>query len=407
MKISTIIYSYSPYTCGGADIYAEQISKHLAQRGHESVVITTRPYSGMNSLKPLLEYRDKVKIYRFYPLNLYFLPNPPRSTYLRAIWSLIDTWNPHSYYVVKSILAREKPDVVHLHSPVSLSLSMFSAVKSLKLPLILTVHDYHLLCKRTFLLHGNGDLCTNPRAICSFYRRVSRLLASGKPDIVISPSQFALDMMLNAGFFVDAAKFCLPNGVQIPKQPEEKIQNEYLDLLYLGAVSKHKGVHLLIQAFRQVKDQNLRLHIAGAGSDLGEFKNMAEGDPRIKFYGFISGETKDELFKLADLLVLPTIWYENSPNVIRESFASGIPVIASNIGGIPEMVKSGYNGALFEAGNVDELRGVLEELAQDPSKVNRLSKIASESARQYDIEEHVNQLESLYQEIGLRRDEFQ
>ena len=400
MKICTIIYSYSPYTCGGADVYAEQVSKHLAKRGHKSVVITTKPCLNISSLKPSLEYVDGVKIYRFYPLNLYFLPRPSNSTLVKGIWSLIDTWNPHPYHVVKQILAKEKPDVVHLHTPVSLSLSMFSAVKALKLPLIFTLHDYHLLCKRTFLLHGNGKLCTTPRLICKLYRKISRSIVDSKPDIVISPSQFALDMLVNEGFFHDSAKVVIPNGVEIPKQPVKKLRNEYTNFLYLGSVSKHKGVHFLVQAFRQIKDQKLRLHIAGRGPNLEELKGIAEGDQRIRFYGFVSDESKEELLKMADIFVLPTIWYENSPNVIRESFASGTPVIASRTGGVPELIENGHNGFLFEVGDVIKLKEILEEISQNPAELERLSKGASESAKKYDMGKHMNRLENLYQQIA-------
>jgi len=400
VKICTIIYSYSPYTCGGADVYAEQVSKHLAKRGHKSVVITTKPCLNISSLKPSLEYVDGVKIYRFYPLNLYFLPRPSNSTLVKGIWSLIDTWNPHPYHVVKQILAKEKPDVVHLHTPVSLSLSMFSAVKALKLPLIFTLHDYHLLCKRTFLLHGNGKLCTTPRLICKLYRKISRSIVDSKPDIVISPSQFALDMLVNEGFFHDSAKVVIPNGVEIPKQPVKKLRNEYTNFLYLGSVSKHKGVHFLVQAFRQIKDQKLRLHIAGRGPNLEELKGIAEGDQRIRFYGFVSDESKEELLKMADIFVLPTIWYENSPNVIRESFASGTPVIASRTGGVPELIENGHNGFLFEVGDVIKLKEILEEISQNPAELERLSKGASESAKKYDMGKHMNRLENLYQQIA-------
>jgi len=381
-------------------VYAEQVSKHLAQRGHESVVITTKPCSNISALKPSLEYLDGVKIYRFYPLNLYFLPRPSNSTPVKGIWSLIDTWNPHPYHVVKQILAKERPDVVHLHTPVSLSLSMFSAVKALKLPLIFTLHDYHLLCKRTFLLHANGKLCTNPIPICKLYRKISRGIVDSKPNLVISPSQFALDMLVNEGFFQNSAKVVIPNGVKIPKQPTTKVRNKYMDILYLGSVSRHKGVHFLVQAFRQLKDQKLRLHIAGRGPNLEELKDIAEGDQRIRFYGFVSDESKEELFSMADVFVLPTIWYENSPNVIRESFANGTPVIASRMGGVPELVGNGHNGFLFEAGDVGKLKDILQELSKNPSELEKLSNGASESAKKYDMEGHLNRLEKLYQQIA-------
>ena len=93
-------------------------------------------------------------------------------------------------------------------------------------------------------------------------------------------------------------------------------------------------------------------------------------------------------------------WYENSPNVIRESFAYGTPVIASRTGGVPELVENGHNGFLFEVGDVGKLREILEEMSQNPSELERLSNGAFESARKYDMKEHMNKLETLYQQIA-------
>ena len=400
MKICTIIYSHSPYNCGGADIYAENISKHLAKIGHESIVITTKPYSGLNSLKPLVEYIDDVKIYRFYPFNIYFIQNNNSKKFLeKTIWSLIDTWNFHTYKVIKNILKKEKPDVVHLHTPISISLSVFNAIHGSNIPLILTLHEYFLLCKRCFLVLGNGKICNDPNHICKFYRNISRRIVDSKPDIVISPSRFALDIHLKEGFFKGSKHIVLPLGIELNN---EKIEKNYktVDILYIGTLSKHKGVHILINAFKEIKNKNIRLHILGNGANADEFKKMTVMDSRIVFHGFKTGDELMGFYKKANIVVVPSICYDNSPMVIYESFKYRTPVIGSRIGGIPELVEEGYNGFLFEAGDVDELKEILENLIENPSKLKRLEDGAFDSVKKYDMDEHIRKLEGLYEEAS-------
>jgi len=399
MKICNVIYSYSPYNCGGADIYAENISKYFAKIGHESIVITTKPYSGIISLKPSIEYVNGIKVYRFYPFNIYFIQNNNQKNFLeKAIWSSIDTWNLHTYKVIKNILAREKPDVVHLHTPISFSFSVFNAAKGLNIPLILTLHDYFLLCKRCFLLHGNGKICSNPNPICKLYRNISKRIVDSKPDVVISPSKFALDIHTKEGLFKKSKKIVLPNGIEVPEEPIPKIKKEFIDIFYIGTILQHKGIIILIEAFKKIESGKLRLHIAGTGPLLNQLKELSGDDNRITFYGFVSDKHKENLFNLADIFVLPSIWYENFPVSIQEAFCCSTPVIGSSIGGIPELIQDGYNGFLFEPGNIEELKNIFENLANEPIKLKKMGKNAFESVKEFDMKKHTEKLEEVYED---------
>ncbi len=397
MKICQIIYSYSPYNCGGADIYAENISKSLAKNGHESIVITTKPYTGINSLKPTVGFIDGVKVYRFYPFNVYFIANDPKKNIMqKAVWSLLDTWNFHTYNVIKNILIMEKPDIVHVHTPISISLSVFNSVKSLKIPLILTIHDYFLICKRTFLLNGKGDICKNPNLICKSYRKFSKEVINSRLDAVISPSEFTLNLLDKYGFFKDTKKIVLPNGINLQEKPVDKIKNDYIDILYIGVIAKHKGVHHLVKAFSQINNDKLRLHIAGKGPLLNELKEIAEKDNRIKFYGWVSEDKKENLLRLADVSVLPSIWYENFPVSIQENFCYSTPVIGSKIGGIPELITNGYNGFLIEAGDHEKLKSILESFGKDKSILNQMGENAFKYVKKFEMQEHIDLLQKIY-----------
>lgn len=397
MKICTIIYAYPPDVCGGADVYAHRISKELSKKGHDVVVITTKPYRGLRSLKPSFEELNGIKIYRFYPMNIFSLVNlDKKPMYLKIIWQFFDLWNIHAYYIVKSVLKKEKPDVVHIHTPIWFSLSVFDAVKKLNIPSVFTLHDYLLLCRRTILLHPSGKICNKPKLICKIYQHLSKAIVNSKPDVVTSPSQFVLDMHINNQYFVKSNHVKLPLGIDIATK--KRIEKEYntIDILYVGNLVKHKGVQILIKAFRDIKESNLRLHIAGKGPYADELKRLAKNDERIIFYGFVTESKLFELYELANITVVPSIWYDNSPVVIYESFKSGTPVIGSDIGGIPELIKDGYNGYLFEAGNINELKSIINKLPHSKENLKLMHRNVLESIKKYGMNKHIESLENIY-----------
>ena len=403
MKICQIIYTYPPHATGGADIYAQRISKELSNKGHEVIVITTQPYSGLSSLKPSCTIEDGIKVHRFYPLNIYSWTNTAeQSLLLKMIWNTLDIWNLHAYLIIKNILKKENPDVVHIHTPTWVSMSAFDAIKSLKIPFIFTVHEYLLLCRRVSLLHANGEICDNPRSICKFYQKVSRSIVSSKPDLVVSPSQFVLEILNKNGFFPDSECMKLPLGITSNKQ---RIQKNYdtIDIVYTGALIRHKGVDVLINAFKNLEHDNVKLHIIGRGEEEGNLKELADNDDRIVFHGFLEGNKLISLQEKANITVMPSIWFENSPMAIYESFKFGTPVVGSNIGGIPELIEEKVNGLIYEPGSVGELENILKYLIENPEKLKKLEDGSFESSQKYDMNLHIKNLEKLYKEISDKK----
>ncbi len=400
MKICFISNLYPPYLIGGAEKYVEEIARHLSKE-NEVEIITTKPYDGLNSLKPSVETQDKLKIYRFFPINVYHTYYAKKTNNLiKPFWHLIDQWNPHTYFVVKNILKREMPDVVHTHNLGGLSLSTFYAVKSLDLPLVHTIHDYSLLCPNAMLLHSSGRICKHPKYPCKVYCCLKRKFADYKPDMVSAPSQFVLDRHIKASFFEISKTLKLPLGIELE---DTKINKDYetIDILYVGQLAKHKGIPILIEAFKKVKNKNVRLCIIGKGPNMEWFEKLSEGDERIKFYGFISESKLREHYEQANITVVPSIWYDNSPMVIYESLMNGTPVIGSRIGGIPELIEEGYNGFLFEPGNTEQLKTILAGLSEDSAKLEELSINAFNSAKNYEVGRHIKKLTEIYK--GLIR----
>ena len=396
MKICFISNLYPPPILGGAETSVRRAAEGLVKRGHEVFVITTSP-NGKTSIDEL----DGVKVYRINPLNLYAMYNHQNQPeILKPIWHVIDLWNPHSYLVVKNILKKEMPDVVHINNFKELSLSVFSAAKRLNLPLIFTAHDYSLICPRANLLNGSGEICITPSRLCRLYNKIQKYLVDNKPDVVTAPSQFVIDKLKGAGLFKDVKKIKLPLGIGLNnKKAEERYDITDTDILYVGSLSRHKGVHTLINAFKRLEYENIRLHVVGKGKDENEFKRIAGSDQRIIFHGFVPDDELINLYQKANITVVPSIWYDNSPMVIYESLMNGTPVIGSRIGGIPELIEEGYNGFLFEARDEDELKAILENLVENPDELKRLGEGAFESVKKYDMDKHIKKLEKLYKDL--------
>src|SRR6202030_4630335 len=120
--------------------------------------------------------------------------------------------------------------------------------------------------------------------------------------------------------------------------------------------------------------------------------SLANGDPRIRLYGFVEGAERIRLLSTADCVVLPSLWPENAPVTIQEACQFGPVVIASRIGGIPEMVRDGINGLLVEPGDEAGIAAAIERLRQSPELVAKLRASAAETARLYDMRFHVAHL---------------
>jgi glycosyltransferase involved in cell wall biosynthesis len=394
MKICHIINLYEPYMIGGAEKYVERIAQALSL-SDDVMVITTGPY-----FRGVQQHTNAITLFRYNPLNLYNTYYAARkNAYIKPLWHLIDLWNPHSFEVLNRIFIKEKPDVVHTHNLGGISLSAFSAIRAHGIPHIHTVHDFSFICPRATLLRSDETLCSSPSPLCKIYANAKKILA-GSPDIVTAPSDFALNTHVERGFFSHSLLRMLPLGIDVHEKPDPNKTYDTIHFLYVGRITRDKGVHILLQAFREIDNQNIRLHIVGKGPALGFCQELAGSDKRITFHGFVSTEVLDSIYRSAHALIVPSIWFDNSPTVIYEAMSFGLPVIGSRVGGIPELIEHGNTGFLFQSGGREELRLILETLIQDPDNLRRLSWNAYQGSRLYTLDNHLDQLKSLYREIS-------
>jgi glycosyltransferase involved in cell wall biosynthesis len=397
MKICLISNLYPPYVLGGAEVYVQRIAQQLS-REHQVTVITQQLFSGPSSLRAKEAVEDRVKVYRFYPLNCYFTYYSGKAPgWTTPFWHLFNLWNPHPYYTIKGILKKEKPDIVHSHITGGFSLSVYSAVTSAGCLHIHTCHGYALLSPWAGLIR-KGRIISRFNFWDRQFMKISRYF-SRSVDLVSAPSQFVLDRHHQNGFFSHSKYVKLPVGIELNSVENKEKDYQTVDILYTGQLTRAKGVHTLIEGFKRLSADNVRLHITGKGYQEPELKVMAGNDSRVIFHGFVTRERLDELYQQANLAVFPSLFYENAPAVILESFRAGTPVIGSNIGGIPEIIEDDYNGRLFAPGDSEALKDILESLVNSPAELKKLGEGATMSVKKYDINEHMKKLEDLYREV--------
>src|SRR3989338_11319740 len=154
MKILMITTLYKPYSLGGAEVVFDNLVNEI-KKEHDVSILTTTPWVGVRSLKPLQTAEDGVRAYRFYPLNIFwFIPFLKKPAVLRLIWHGLDMFNIHSYFVTRSMIKRVQPDVVMTHNIKGIGYTVPRAIRSMKVPHVHTLQDIQLQNPSGLVLYG-------------------------------------------------------------------------------------------------------------------------------------------------------------------------------------------------------------------------------------------------------------
>jgi len=392
MKIGLINSLYKPYKRGGAEVVFSNIVKELKKDGHDVFVITI---SGKKEkTKFFIKEMDNIKVYRFYPKNIFsFIDINLQPTWKRLIWHLIDTFNLSAYRQVKKILKKEKPDLILGHNLKGLGYLTWLAIRQLKIKNIHTLHDVQLVNPSGLIFKGQEK----QNLLCKIFAKISKILIDS-PAVVISPSKWLLDFYHAYGFFKKSKEVVLPNPVILEDEHfTKKFTDQKINYLFLGQLVEHKGILFLLDNFGEfAQKNNCRLLIVGTGSLEKELKEIYKNEPWLEFLGFIPANKLGQLvFKQIHFTIVPSLCYENSPSVIYDSFKYGTPVIASAIGGIPELVQEGVNGYLFEPGSKIGLLNKLNFSIQALDKFEKMSENAKIRARDFDIKQYIYKILNL------------
>lgn len=224
-------------------------------------------------------------------------------------------------------------------------------------------------------------------------------------DLFLAPSLFLRDRLVEFGLPTNRIVY-LPLGLPHRISGPERAPHRPMRIGYIGVLAPHKGVHVLIEAFKQAVRRRpglASLQIHGSAAWFPDYARQLRADAQgwdIQFCGEFRHVDADALYSGLDVLVVPSLWWENAPLTIREAAMAGIPVIASNLGGMAESIRHFANGLLFEAARADHLADQVVALIDDKELWRRLARAASDPPT---IEEHAQAIERHYFELMSAR----
>ena len=309
--------------------------------------------------------------------------------------ALSTPWNPFSAKATKEAVNKLKPDVVHVHNTFPLiSPAIFHSIGS-RSARVLTLHNYRLFCPAAIPLR-DGNICTeclNRRSILPALRhgcyRNSRLATlplafnvalhrrigtwSQQVDAFIALTEFQRDLMVEAGLPTDLVHV-KPNFY--PGKPMVLDWSERRrSVVFAGRLTPEKGVESLVRAWIKWGASAPELRIVGDGESKERLMKLASTVPGtpIQFLGQLTGTETQEEIAQSRLLVIPSEWFEGFPMVVREAFAFGTPVAASDIGSLPTIVHQGENGVLFSPGNPQSLLEVVQRTWSEEGALEQLA----------------------------------
>lgn len=316
---------------------------------------------------------------------------------------------------INGLIYKWKPDIVHLNNFAhQISPSILGVFKKNKIPVVMTLHDYKLVCPTySMLLNGKPcekcknkkfyncllNKCTKGSVSKSIINTVEMYLHHrilhiyNNISIFISPSIFLMGKVKEMGFNRDIVY--IPNFIDTEKyEPNYNFKEQ--SIIYFGRLSKEKGLATLINAF---KNLDVKLKIIGSGPCENELKDMVKNNKidNIYFMGHKQEEELRDIIGETLFVVIPSECYENNPRSVLESFALGKPVIGSRIGGIPELVIDGETGFTFKAGDVEDLRDKIEYLLDNTDKIGILGRNARKLVEEkFNPNNHYNKLLNIY-----------
>ncbi|MFY9606225.1 MAG: glycosyltransferase [Thermoplasmata archaeon] len=361
LKFLMVSTHFPPHHLGGDAVLVEYLANDLVKRGHEVHV-----FYNPGAYELLRREKRVVGLMHEGPLIRH--PYASRTKRIDPIVALSTGWWRKAQDKLMEIAQETKPDIIHWHNPRGFIGKPFAIKGTTSLH---TSHDYSAICPRSNLLRPGMVLCDEARfctVCCMRWRKPPQLWRAGGrrvlrfPDslTVLSPTEFAAKRLRQEGVKVHKI---LRNFVPDYGKDFQRKDSKDDSIIYLGMMEKHKGVVTLLDAFAMSKEtQGFRLYMIGEGSlkeSLRKRVSRERLNQRVEIPGFLSRDKLENLRRNAVAQVIPSVWYENAPLVALEGLSLGIPILASEIGGLPEIMGEESGGDTFRPGDSDQLADLL------------------------------------------------
>jgi glycosyltransferase involved in cell wall biosynthesis len=419
MKILLVNYRY--FVSGGPERYLFAVKNALEAQGHEIV-----PFS--------IHYSRNEPT----PYARYFVPplaGPDAVKFRDHAWTARSAfktlersfYSPEVERAVDRLIRDTRPDVAYvLHYLKKLSPAVLVGIKKHHLPLVVRISDFLMLCPQALFLR-DGKPCT----LCAGgalwpsirYRCVTGSLSASiihalatryhrrrrffdLVDRFVLPSEFTLEKMAEAGWprerLVHIPTFVSPAFLQAQRRPGERT------ILFVGHLEPHKGGDLLIEAYARARGAGASLPpltlVGGLSSPFAthcrELAARLGVAPCVEFLDFMSEDRLAPCYANALFTVVPSLWYENAPNVILESYAAARPVLGSAHGSIRPLILEGKTGRSFRPGDADDLANHLRWMASHPEWCDEAGRQARAYAEEHlSVERHRTALIALFEQV--------
>jgi glycosyltransferase involved in cell wall biosynthesis len=447
MRILFAAHQFFPEHYAGVEIVTLGLAQELRARGHETYVLTPKRSVPFSEIRP-----GELEDYEYGGLPVRRVGRPKEGVFRPY---RLNYENEVMVRRAREYMKVVQPDVVHAEHFQGLSTSVIPVFKEFGAPLVYTATDFWTFCPVIDLRRHDGVMCEGPELAHCVRCVVSRgggSLASimmkaavertsnetlrtvgklSKPplskifplsqvwalkerpeyirehieqvDHIIAYTQLMRDLLLANG--IGEGKIGVSyygiNTSRIAEAPRNRNTPPPLRIGFIGTLAPHKGCDILIRAFRSLPQElEATLDICGNLKRfelfVEELRGLAGGDERINFAGPFPREKVGEVLSGLDVLVVPSRWYENQPGVIFEAFAAGIPVVATDLGGMSEFVKHEENGLLFELENAKDLARQLRRLGEEPGLIKKLRAGIGPVKT---VKENVDELEELYNKL--------
>lgn len=429
LSILYVVHGFPPDTSAGTEIYTYNLAREMQRRGHRVAILARVPAAksvkdgGPAELSLVESELDGLRVLR--------LVHRLEHKSLRATYQ-----NDEVEAVFRKLIARERFDVVHFQHLIHLSAGLVHVARDHGLPTVITCHDYWSICARVQLIRPDSARCEENMGSGCFLcvketglKQITRLkeldrvaaplldaVARGSrhgravgqrmqrrwegyadmrdrhayvtgaykaADLRISPSRFLRQKLIDTAGF-DAHTFVFSdNGMRtdhVRALQKKKDEHGRVRFGFVGSLVWYKGGEVMLAAMQKVGELGGTSAILNVYGDFkpesdahhAELAQMA-GD-NVSFRGRFDNARLSEVYAEIDVLLVPSIWFENSPITIHEAFLTKTPVVASDIGGMKEFVRDGIDGLHFKTGDAEDLARVLRRFVDEPDLVERLSR---------------------------------
>ena len=435
MKIAYVVHQFPPYHLGGTENYAWSLGRAVANEGHEVHIFYPL---AQEQLETRQHYADDLNQWRA-PVSSGRQTEGPG----RQFWHSIRSATIENEFQL--FLDHVQPDLIHIQHLQNVSLKLIELAKAK--PIVMTLQDYWYFCANGQLIRPGFEMCQGtrwgancvdcaaqrgnapwltkirPLAAIPFYLR-NRYTQSLVQHIAqfIAPSEFLRQQYIKNGFPADriqTIEYGLDVERVLPSQALNGVEEEQsqtsqstdaqesaeatiqwghsadLHVGFLGSIAPQKGVDVLVRAFNQLP-HSARLSIHGSEQAFPEYAEslrQMSHHPGVRFGGPLHHQYTGQAMRSFDCLVIPSIWYENSPLVIQEAFGAGVPVIGSRLGSMPEKIQEQKTGRLFNPGDADDLASVLMDVLNNKAQLYRFKENIEPAPS---MKKHAQQILSIY-----------